>query len=309
MQVNQVAIRRLHEEAERASKQPTVTTRGRKESTAFSIAFEKALQEYYYDRPRCPECDHAEPPMGGPYCKCKAGQDWQSLHRRWVEEDRQAVEEARRRRLEREFGPMMVPPQFQGITPWTMVEQYGESAKKGKVNAIKAAAAWAGVDLTTGKVGEPTAQKWGLLLYGDPGTGKSALAWWAVQARGWGLWLTWNDLLGQIQNEWEGREALIEAAQNAPVLFLDDLGDPYSSNGRITDDRRNILFRIINHRLANQLPTIITSNINGGNLNVVMVNLERQFDERIVDRLFELCNLVEMGGANLRRAPKKGAVG
>ena len=305
MQVNQVAIQGLHEEAERASQQPTTITTGGRRFTNFSEAFQRALQEYH-SGPRCPNCDNERPPPGGPYCECESGQYWRKKHLRWAEEERQAVVEARKRRLEKEFGPMVVPPRFQGLSPWTMVEQYGEGAKKGKVNAIKAAAAWAGVDLATGKVGEPTAERPGLLLYGEPGTGKSGLAWWAVQARGWGLWLTWNDLLGQIQNEWEGREALIEAAQNAPVLFLDDLGDPYSSNGRITDDRRNILFRIINHRLANQLPTIITSNINGGNLNVVMVNLERQFDERIVDRLFELCNLVEMGGANLRRAPKKG---
>jgi hypothetical protein len=318
MQVNQTAIQKLHEEAEQASQQPQVATTGGRKFASFSEAFERALQEYYYDRPRCSACDHAQPPPGGPYCECERGQSWKKLYQRWAEEDKQAREAARKRRLEKEFGPMEVPPQFQGLTPWTMNRYIGEITKD-KIDAIKAAAAWCGVVLAgteeKAEMGQPTAERPGLFLYGKPGTGKSALAWWAVQKRGWGLWLTWNDLLGKIQNEWEGREALIEAAQNAPVLFLDDLGDPYSTNGRVTDDRRNILFRIINHRLIHQLPTIITSNLandvemEGPKANVIRTveaKLIQQFDDRITDRLKELCHFVAMEGANLRTAPKKG---
>jgi hypothetical protein len=288
MQINQAAIQRLHEEVEKMAGGGKIIPFPQKhEPNPEVVKYFEALADVRVPglREKIPSAIPVDPALR--------------------EQHLQNVEEARRRRLEREFGPMVIPVQFQGLSPWVLVEQYGDGIKKGKVNAIKAAAAWAGVDLSTRRRIEPTTQRPGLLLYGDPGTGKSALAWWAVQARGWGLWLTWNDLLGKIQNEWEGREALIEAAQNAPVLFLDDLGDPYSTNSRITDDRRTILFRIVNHRLANQLPTIITSNVNGGNLDIVMTNLERQFDERIVDRLFELCHFVEMAGANLRRAPKK----
>jgi hypothetical protein len=296
MQVNRAAIQELQKAAEAAAKEGKI------------IPFRKAtihepgpeIMEYW-------EKVEGEPTLGlrGPLPSVipVSPED--------REQHQASMEAARRRRLEKEFGPMEVPAKFQGLSPWTMIEQYGKTIKRGKTDAIKAAAAWAGVELKETEeesvVGEPTSAKPGLLLYGEPGTGKSGLAWWAVQARGWGLWITWPDLIDKIQSDWDGREALVRAAQEAPVLFLDDLGDPWSTNGRVTDDRRKVAFRIINHRLANQLPTIITSNINGGNLDVVLVNLEQQFDERIVDRLFELCEFVEMGGANLRRAAKKGA--
>lgn len=284
-QLNQVALQKLRQAAEQATTQ------------------KKKIIQFPTPVFTCAECKDRGVLDDGTACTCKAGQ----LQEQFAKEMLENRKKARLRKLEKNFGPMTVPATFQGLTPWTLMEKYGDAAKRNKVEAIKAVAAWAGVNLSTRRQIEPTAKRPGLFLYGEPGTGKSALAWWAVQQRGWGLWIAWNDFLGRVQNEWQGREALIEAAQTAPVLFLDDLGDPYTANGRLTDDRRTILFRIVNYRLANQLPTIITSNINGGNLDIVQVNLERQFDQRIVDRLWELCHFVEMGGANLRRATKKGA--
>jgi DNA replication protein DnaC len=92
---------------------------------------------------------------------------------------------------------------------------------------------------------------------------------------------------------------MIQAAQKVPVLFIDDLGDP-DKRRLESDDKRDILFRILNHRLQDWAPTFITTNLNG-------LGISKQFGERIASRLVELCEWCKVGGADLRtlrKAPK-----
>lgn len=186
--------------------------------------------------------------------------------------------------MEKLYGPCMeVPKRYQGLTPQTL-EALGPKAMEEKRAAIEAATRWA-----KGEVEKP-----GLLLYGRPGTGKSVLGWWAVPQRGWGLWLTWPELTRKIQSSYRGGdpEAMIEAAQNIPVLFVDDLGDP-DRRDMESNDKRDILFRIVNHRLLNWTPTFITTNLAGS-------DIAEQFGNRIASRLLELCEWRKVGGVDLR---------
>jgi hypothetical protein len=198
---------------------------------------------------------------------------------------------ARQRKLERQFGRMEVPRRFQGLSPATLTA--GELA--GKEAAIDAAERWL----------RRETDKPGLLVFGLPGVGKSALGWWAVPQRGWGLWQTWPELYKTVQEGYSRGDARdkMRTAKDVPVLFLDDLGDPdrvwRDDKGKLrsrmaTDDQRDILFELINHRCQRWTPVFVTSNLTGEGLFA-------QFGDRIVSRLLELCEFVEMGGADLRR--------
>jgi DNA replication protein DnaC len=235
---------------------------------------------------KCPKCGGAGEFQDSAFCDaCDYGRNKAEMHARWLEKNKADVEAARRRRMEKLYGPCAeVPKRYQGLTPQTL-EALGPRAMEGKREAIEATKRWA-----KGEGDKP-----GLLLYGKAGAGKSVLGWWAVPQRGWGLWLTWPELTRKIQSSYSrdgDSEAMIEAAQNVPVLFLDDLGDPDRS-GMESDNKREILFRIVNHRLAHRKPTFITTNLAGS-------DIAKQFGKRIASRLLELCEWCKVGGVDLR---------
>lgn len=235
---------------------------------------------------RCPKCGGKGEFRDDTFCEaCEYGRNKARMRARWLEKNKADVEAAWQRRMEKRFGPcMVVPERYQGLTPQTL-EALGPAAMEGKREAIEAATRWA-----KGEGDKP-----GLLLYGKAGRGKSVLGWWAVPQRGRGLWLTWPELTRKIQSSYSrdgDSEAMIEAAQDAPVLFLDDLGDP-DRRRMESDDKRDILFQIVNHRLVHSKPTFITTNLAGS-------DIAKQFGDRIASRLLELCEWCNVGGVDLR---------
>ena len=60
-----------------------------------------------------------------------------------------------------------------------------------------------------------------------------------------------------------------------------------------TDDRRRIIYQLINYRHNHDLPMLITTNLNGQ-------QLADQFGGRTVERIIESCAWVKMEGQNLR---------
>lgn len=76
-------------------------------------------------------------------------------------------------------------------------------------------------------------------------------------------------------------------------LMMDDIGDT-SRKDPETDDKRKLLYQIVNHRHNHVRPMLITSNLTPGEFTA-------QFGARTFERIAECCAVVKIGGRNLRR--------
>jgi len=276
--------------------------KGRQTDGDFFTTFEKARKQ----RGICPKCDDKIPSMGGPYCDCLVGQGALAAHRRAMEAARigeQARQAERRKKLcgkLQKAGGYIVPERYKHYTPKSLAEEYGMTVYNQKKVAIEQIMNWA-----DGKVEKP-----GMVLSGDFGTGKTALALWAMsrrirQTHEAPLLIRYADFIGSIQetygrNSDVSRRELITGAQAAEVMMLDDFGEVGLPLGQqASNDKQTILLEVLDYRTQNDLPTLIVTNL-------TIARMMAQFNGAIVGRLTELCALVEMGGKNLR---EKGAVG
>lgn len=138
----------------------------------------------------------------------------------------------------------------------------------------------------------PENTKTGLLLHGTPGVGKTHLAYAigdALSKKGhWAYCTNWVDLLAKIKQSWNSgalsEEAIKSSIKDAQVAIIDDLGSELISKSE-QDWVTERLYEILNHRLAKQLPTIVTSNLN-------MDALAKRYSGRIASRLAEMCRPV-----------------
>lgn len=162
----------------------------------------------------------------------------------------------------------------------------------------------------------------GLLLVGEPGTGKTHLAVAALRRiieKGFeGLFCDYQNLLDRIRSGYDAasnssdREAY-RVAMDAEVLLLDDLGAH-----RVTDWVEDTITSIITYRCNNRRPLIATTNLPdpdaGSNVlqrTPVGTEYRRTLAEHIGprarSRLFEMCTVVRMPQVEdyrLRKAKK-----
>ncbi|HHX95142.1 MAG TPA: ATP-binding protein [Clostridia bacterium] len=131
----------------------------------------------------------------------------------------------------------------------------------------------------------------GLFIYGNVGSGKtylcSAIANYLLENGKEVLFIVVPDLLDEIRASYSGDSEYSEIqvlryAINAPVLVLDDLGAH-----NYTEWARNKIYSIINNRLNNNMPTVINSNLNLG-------QIERYLGERTTSRIVELCDIYSL---------------
>lgn len=138
-----------------------------------------------------------------------------------------------------------------------------------------------------------------LLLLGPVGTGKTHQAFGAIRqivhtgvACSWAA-VTAADLFGQLRPRERGNpEAVMDRYSRIPLLLLDDLGAAKASEWT-----EEVTYRVINHRYEHRLPTIVTSNLGGG-------DLRSGLGERIASRLAEMAKRVALKGTDRRRAGK-----
>jgi len=139
----------------------------------------------------------------------------------------------------------------------------------------------------------------GLILTGGYGVGKTGLLAAALHALVTDHRDLWEaslhfalaaDLLDLLRQGYDAGDATQRLARvrNARLLALDDLGAEKS-----TEWVQERLLMIVNHRYERLLPTWITTNygLNG---------LAGRIGERTVWRLAETCEVIEIGGRNLR---------
>ncbi|MFZ5645124.1 MAG: ATP-binding protein [Bacillota bacterium] len=129
----------------------------------------------------------------------------------------------------------------------------------------------------------------GLYIHGQVGSGKTHLACgianelikMGVEV----LFVVVPDYLDEIKYSWDegssSREKeILDRAREVSVLVMDDLGAHSYS-----DWTKNKIYTILNHRINNNLPTIITSNLE-------YLEIGSYLDNRISSRITELCRPV-----------------
>jgi DNA replication protein DnaC len=152
-------------------------------------------------------------------------------------------------------------------------------------------------------------KKPGLLLIGEPGTGKTHLAVAAMHrivARSHeGLFFDYQNLLDRIRSGYDAasnssdKEAYREALE-AEVLLLDDLGAH-----RVTDWVLDTVTAIITYRCNNQKALIATTNLPDSAAGSTVIQktpvgvdyrrtLADHIGERARSRLFEMCTVIRM---------------
>ncbi|MEL1135982.1 ATP-binding protein [Desulfitobacterium sp. THU1] len=129
----------------------------------------------------------------------------------------------------------------------------------------------------------------GLMLTGPVGAGKTFLAASIANAlmekEQQVLFLVVPDLLDQLRATYktdENEMDLLDSAREIPILILDDLGAH-----NYTEWTRNRIYSIINYRMNEQLPTVITSNLS-------LEEMEEHLGLRTTSRLIQSCRIFKM---------------
>lgn len=229
------------------------------------------------------------------FCDCDAGQAAARAVERAADDleanevaMKERVAQAKQARLLNLFANAVVPRRFEALK----IEDFkaiagrdpGKRAAIGAVEALR----------RDGELPTRAGTRFGILLWGKSDMGKTGLLspLFIEQVRAQrraGLWVQYNDLMVALRDFESGQvEDRVRACQEGPLLMIDDFGDPAAERAA-TDYARDTVFRIVDARNNNQLPTYVTTNANP-------TQLTGQFHERLVKRLGELCAFVEMGG-------------
>jgi len=140
----------------------------------------------------------------------------------------------------------------------------------------------------------------GVMLWGDIGCGKtyamSALAR-RYYVQGWDvIFIRWYELMLQIRKAFSNNTAELLAIKpfcEVDKLFIDDLGVTVSRNSQESEHSTRTFELILDKRLANYLPTLITSNRS-------IEDLATNFDQRIASRIQQGCIIIQTIGKDKR---------
>jgi DNA replication protein DnaC len=143
----------------------------------------------------------------------------------------------------------------------------------------------------------------GLLIYGEPGNGKTHLCCCIANAllREYvpAICVSINGLLGRIKETYNkgGKEAeadILRWLAMADLLIIDDLGTEPATEWSVS-----MIYNIIDSRYRSKLPLIITSNlsIDPSKTNGVLADI---YGRRTEDRILEMCTPILNSGKSIR---------
>ncbi len=147
----------------------------------------------------------------------------------------------------------------------------------------------------------------GIYLWGEPGTGKTHVMYVLANELAYENYYTVYftsilDILNGIKKNFtdiEEQENIKEKAKEAQFLFLDDIGAEQLKDD--SDWYKSIIYEIIDYRYRQNKSTIFSSNYSKTELVE-----KRHYDERLVQRIMEMCPLeYHMEGEPMRIACAK----
>lgn len=197
-----------------------------------------------------------------------------------------------------------MPPSFREAY-WESCKRYTADAEKG--DALAAAMKFAGKgESEPGRIETSRGLTcFSLLLMGQHGTGKTWLATACFKHMLWqaenksAIWSKFYDFIREVQSTYSAAaettvRKVLGRYQNTPILMLDDVGD--LTIEQQTDDRRRLLYEVLDKRNDKMLPTIMTSNLSPK-------QFREQFGERTLERVIEMAAMFRMEGRNYRKNP------
>lgn len=136
----------------------------------------------------------------------------------------------------------------------------------------------------------------GVLLYGAAGTGKTYLAAATANAlidKGYkAIFTSMHRIERTLQKSWGERQEYIDVLSRVPLVVIDDIGTE-----RDTSYMDEIIYAVIDARYTAGLPLIATTNLSLAEL-AKPTEIKQQ---RIYDRLLEMCYPIEIKGRNKRQ--------
>lgn len=132
-------------------------------------------------------------------------------------------------------------------------------------------------------------QKRGLILYSQsPGTGKSLLAACILKNVGQGWWANAAELLEAIRRSFNnGQPYIYEHSFDTPLLVIDDLGAH-----KVSEWTTEMFYTLLNYRIEELLPTIITTNIK---------DISHLIGGPVASRIFGHSDILTLKGTDYRR--------
>lgn len=147
-----------------------------------------------------------------------------------------------------------------------------------------------------GKIKEKFSGKKGFYFYSkDNGTGKTATSCIVCKTKCAYLgfkkyeFMNYTDFVSKYEQlPFEEKGDILEKYKTCNILLIDDLG-----KGRNTATAVSNIYNIVNYRVINELFTVFTSNL-------TPLEISETFDSSVASRLFEITEIIEMKGKDLR---------